>query len=81
MMALILKAMANKKAPAKPADEGFLTTAAQAIGSTLGQLAKKAGVTSTPVSKPARRKVAVQKPRVTVKRAPTKKKAVAKKAK
>jgi hypothetical protein len=61
MMALGLKVMANKKAPAKPADEGFLTTAAQAIGSTLGQLAKKAGITSTPVSKPARRKAAVKK--------------------
>jgi hypothetical protein len=48
-------ATTKKKKPAKPADEGFLTTAAQAIGSTLGQLAKKAGV-APPPAKPAPKK-------------------------
>jgi hypothetical protein len=40
--------MAIKKKTAQPADEGFLTTAAQAIGSTLGQIAVKTGVVSAP---------------------------------
>jgi hypothetical protein len=40
--------IANKKKMAKTADEGFLTTAAQAIGSTLGQLAVKTGVVAAP---------------------------------
>jgi hypothetical protein len=68
---LVLKSMATtkKKKPVKSADEGFLTTAAQAIGSTLGQLAKKAGVVPPP-SKPAPKKKTV-----------TKKKAAAKKTK
>jgi hypothetical protein len=58
--------MATKK---KPADEGFLTTAAQTIGSTLGQLAKKAGVVSPPaVAKPAQKKAAVKKPVAAVKK-------------
>jgi hypothetical protein len=58
--------MATKK---KPADEGFLTTAAQTIGSTLGQLAKKAGVVSAPVvAKPAQKKAAVKKPVAAVKK-------------
>jgi len=50
----------KKKKPAQPADEGFLTTAAQAIGSTLGQLAKKAGVAPAP-TKPAPKKAAAKK--------------------
>ena len=66
-------ATTKKKTPAKPA-EGFLTTAAQAIGSTLGQLAKKAGVASAPM-KPARKKAVAKKKTV------AKKKAVAKKMK
>jgi DNA mismatch repair protein MutH len=52
-------ATTKKKKPAQPADEGFLTTAAQAIGSTLGELAKKAGVVSPPAAKkktPAKKK-------------------------
>ncbi|MGA3190315.1 MAG: hypothetical protein ABSF22_24685 [Bryobacteraceae bacterium] len=64
--------MATKK---KPADEGFLTTAAQTIGSTLGQLAKKAGV----VSAPAPKKVPVKKPVAAVKKVAAKKKAAIKK--
>jgi hypothetical protein len=67
-------ATTKKKQPAKPADEGFLTTAAQAIGSTLGQLAKKAGVASAP-PKPAPKKT------VAKKKIPAKKKAAAKKTK
>jgi hypothetical protein len=63
-------ATTKKKTAAKPVDEGFLTTAAQAIGTTLGQLAKKAGVATAP-AKPAPKK----------KRAAVKKKAVAKKKK
>jgi hypothetical protein len=52
--------MATKK---KAADENFLTTAAQTIGSTLGQLAKKAGVVSAPAPKkaPVKKKAAVKK--------------------
>jgi hypothetical protein len=65
-------ATTKKKTPAKPADEGFLTSAAQAIGSTLGQLAKKAGVAPP---KPAPKKSALKK------RAALKKKTVAKKPK
>lgn len=75
---LVLKAMAitKKKTPVKLADAGFLTTAAQAIGSTLGQLAKKAGVASpAATAKPAAKKSAAKK------KAPTKKKAAAKKTK
>ena len=62
--------MANKKKRAKATDEGFLTTAAQAIGSTLGQLAVKTGV----VVPPARRKKAAIKKKAVV----SKKKAAAK---
>jgi hypothetical protein len=66
--------MANKRKTAKAADDGFLTTAAQAIGSTLGQLAVKTGV----VVPPARReKAAVKKTAALVKKkVVTKKKAV-----
>jgi hypothetical protein len=53
-------ATTKKTKPAQPADEGFLTTAAQAIGSTLGQLAKKAGVVPAP-PKPAPKKAATKK--------------------
>jgi len=62
----------EKKNPAKPAEEGFLTTAAQAIGSTLGQLAKKAGVASAPV-KAAPKKAGVKKKTVVKKKAAAKK--------
>ena len=65
-------ATTKKKTPTKPADEGFLTTAAQAIGSTLGQLAKKAGVVSAPVA-PVRKKAAVKKKTVVKKKAAAKK--------
>ena len=64
-------ATTKKKTPAKPA-EGFLTTAAQAIGSTLGQLAKKTGVASAPV-KAAPKKAPVKK-KTTVKKKATAKK-------
>jgi hypothetical protein len=59
--------MATKK---KPADEGFLTTAAQTIGSTLGQLVKKAGEVTSPAPKKAVKKavVAVKKKVVAVKK-------------
>jgi hypothetical protein len=75
--------MVQIKKPAAPVDEGFLTAAAQAIGSTLGQLAKKAGVVSAPApTKPRSKKVAVQKKRAPVpkKKAAVKKKAAAKKS-
>jgi hypothetical protein len=65
----------TKKKSVKKADDGFLTTAAQAIGSTLGQLAKKAGVAPAP-AKPAPKK----KPAAAVKKV-VKKKAAAKKKK
>lgn len=39
--------MTKKKTSKKLTDEGSLTSAAQAIGAALGQLAKKAGVTSS----------------------------------
>jgi hypothetical protein len=66
--------MANKRKTKQAADDGFLTTAAQAIGSTLGQLAVKAGV----VVPPARlKKAAVKKTAAAVKKkVVTKKKAV-----
>jgi hypothetical protein len=66
--------MANKRKTEQAADDGFLTTAAQAIGSTLGQLAVKAGV----VVPPARRKKAAVKKTAAVakKKMVTKKKAV-----
>jgi hypothetical protein len=64
-------ATTKKKTAAKPADEGFLTTAAQAIGTTLGQLAKKAGVAPAPAKPAPKKKRAVA----------VKKKAVAKKKK
>jgi NADPH:quinone reductase-like Zn-dependent oxidoreductase len=72
--------MAQTKKPVTPADESFLTTAAQAIGSTLGQLAKKAGVVAP--AKPASKKVAAKKKPAPLvkKKAPVKKKAAAKKA-
>jgi hypothetical protein len=66
-------ATTKKKKPAKPADEGFLTTAAQAIGSTLGQLAKKAGVAPTP-AKPASKKPVVKTKAVAKKKTAAKKK-------
>jgi hypothetical protein len=69
--ALILKAMATKKKTAKAADEGFLTTAAQAIGSTLGQLAVKTGVAVPPAK---RKKAVVKKNAIVKKKAATKKK-------
>jgi hypothetical protein len=71
--------MANKKKTADAADEGFLTTAAQAIGSTLGQLAVKAGV----VVPPAKHKKAAIKKRTALvkKKAAIKKKAVVSKKK
>jgi hypothetical protein len=62
----------------KPKAEGFLTTAAQAIGSTLGQLAKKAGVVTVPAK--ARKKSPAKKTAAAVKKAPVKKVAVKKKA-
>jgi hypothetical protein len=65
-------ATTKKKNPAKPADEGFLTTAAQAIGSTLGHLAKKAGVASAPFE-PAPKKAAVKKKTAVKKKAAAKK--------
>ena len=65
-------ATTKKKTPVKPADEGFLTTAAQAIGSTLGQLAKKAGVVSPP-AKGAAKKAAVKKKAVVKKKTAAKK--------
>ncbi len=69
-------AMAMKK---KPAEEGFLTVAAQTIGSTLGQLAKKAGVVSAPP--PAKKKAAAKKPApIAKKKAVAKKKAPARKS-
>ena len=52
--------MANKKKTAKAGDEGFMTTAAQKIGSTLGQLAVKAGIVAVPPPA-ARKKPAVKK--------------------
>jgi hypothetical protein len=70
----------KKKPAGPPAEEGFLTTAAQAIGSTLGQLAKKAGVVSSPAPSPARKKSGMKK-RVAVKNKPAaKKKATPQKA-
>jgi hypothetical protein len=71
-------ATTKKKKPAPPANEGFLTTAAQAIGSTLGQLAKKAGVSPEPV-KPAPKKAAVKKKPVAKKTAAKKTAATKKK--
>jgi hypothetical protein len=65
----------KKKPAAPPTEEGFLTTAAQAIGSTLGQLAKKAGVVSSPA--PARKKSGMKK-RVAVKKKTAKKRATQK---
>lgn len=74
-------ATTKKKTPAKAADAGFLTTAAQAIGSTLGQLAKKAGVASSAApAKPAAKAVTKKKP-TAKKKAPAKKKAAVKKTK
>jgi hypothetical protein len=64
----------------KAVDGDFLTSAAQKIGSTLGELAKKAGVVSTP-AKPAPKKKTTKKPAVAKKKAPAKKKAAAKKSK
>jgi hypothetical protein len=53
-----------------------LTTAAQAIGSTLGQLAKKVGVASPAPAKPApKKKPATAKKKVVVKKKAAKKKA------
>ncbi len=64
--------MKDTKKPAKPADEGFLTVTAQAIGSTLGHLAKKAGVASAPP--PAPKKAVVKKKAAVKKKATAKKK-------
>jgi hypothetical protein len=75
--ALVLKSMANKKKTAKAADEGFLTTAAQAIGSTLGQLALKTGVVATPPA--GRKKAAVKKIAAVKRKTVIKKKAVSEK--
>ena len=69
--------MATKKKPAKPANEGFLTTAAEAIGSTLGQFAKKAGDVISAASapaKPAKKKTASKKKAQVKKKAAIKKK-------
>jgi hypothetical protein len=63
--------MTKKKTSTKPTNEGFLTSAAQAIGATLGQLAKKAGVTSSPPTK----KAPAKKTAATRKKAPIKRKA------
>jgi hypothetical protein len=72
----------KKKTSNKNTSEGFLTSAAQAIGTTLGQLAKKAGVTSASVSaKPPSKKAAAKKKAAPRKRAPVKKKASVKRAK
>jgi NADPH-dependent curcumin reductase CurA len=80
--ALVLNSMANKKKTLKPGDEGFLTAAAQAIGSTLGQIAVKTGVVTAP---PAARKKATPKKaavkKAPAKKAPAKKKTVAAKKK
>ena len=72
-------ATTKKKAP-KPGDTGFLTTAAQTIGSKLGQLAVKAGVV-TPPPAPAKpkKKAAAKKSVVAKKKAPAKKAAAPKK--
>ncbi len=70
--------MAKKKTSAKPANEGFLNSAAQAIGATLGQLVKKAGVASSPVAAKAPVKKAPAKKTVGAR---TKKKAPAKRTK
>jgi hypothetical protein len=70
--------MATKK---KAADKGFLKVAAQTIGATLGQLAKKAGVVAAPA--PVKKK-AVAKKKVAVvakKKAPVKKTVAKKKSK
>jgi len=61
-------ATTKKKTPAPPADEGFLTTAAQAIGSTLGQIAKKAGVVTPPAKPAAKKKTAAKKKAVAKKK-------------
>jgi hypothetical protein len=62
------KAM-TKKAPKKSTNEGFLTSAAQAIGATLGQLAKKAGVTSSAESpKAPAKKTAARRKKAPIKR-------------
>ena len=75
--AVVLNSMANKRKTVQAADDGFLTTAAQAIGSTLGQLAVKVGVVVPPVK---RKKAPVKKTAAVVKkRVVTKKKAVVKK--
>jgi hypothetical protein len=69
--------MATKK---KAAEEGFLTTAAQTIGTTLGQLAKKAGVVLAPPPKKAvTKKPAAAKKKAVVKKTVVKKKAALKK--
>jgi hypothetical protein len=71
-----MKSMATtrNKTTAPPAE--FLTTAAQAIGSTLGQLAKKVGVASPAPAKPApKKKPATAKKKVVVKKKAAKKKA------
>ena len=71
-----IRAMAKKKTSKQATDEGFLTTAAQAIGGTLGQLAKKVGVTSPSVAaKPTKKVVASRK------KAPIKKKVLSKRSK
>jgi hypothetical protein len=65
----------KKKKPGKAADEGFLTTAAEAIGSTLGHFAKKAGdVLSVASAKPAKKKAAIKKKATVKKKAAIKKK-------
>jgi hypothetical protein len=62
--------MANKKKTLKPGEEGFLTTAAQAIGSTLGQIAVKTGVVA-----PRKKKAVAKKKTVAAKKkAPAKRK-------
>jgi hypothetical protein len=62
--------MATKK---KAADEGFLKVAAQTIGATLGQLAKKAGVVAAPKKKPVAKKKVAEKKKAVVKKAAKKK--------
>ena len=69
--------MANKK---KIAETGFLTTAAHAIGSTLGQLAVKTGVVPAPVP-PKKKTVAKKTPTVVKKKTAPKKAAVVSKKK
>jgi hypothetical protein len=73
--------MAKKKTSTQATNPGFLTTAAQAIGATLGELAKKAGVASPPVAVKRAVKRATKKAVASRKKAPSKKKAPLKRSK